>query len=110
MIIDTAPAQQRGGKVVDIMEALKRSMERVPARKSRRDNYRSEEKHYLLEFKSKISASCRRVIYLYALFSANAPITTPTQRSSQDDGSGTASIIGRRASSERQEPVEVQIK
>jgi DNA end-binding protein Ku len=28
-----APAPQRGGKVVDIMEALKRSMERVPAKK-----------------------------------------------------------------------------
>jgi hypothetical protein len=27
----TAPAPQRGGKVVDIMEALKRSMERIPA-------------------------------------------------------------------------------
>jgi DNA end-binding protein Ku len=27
------PAPQRGGKVVDIMEALKRSMERVPAKK-----------------------------------------------------------------------------
>jgi hypothetical protein len=26
-----APAPQRGGKVVDIMEALKRSMERIPA-------------------------------------------------------------------------------
>ena len=28
-----APAPQRGGKVVDIMEALKRSMERIPAKK-----------------------------------------------------------------------------
>jgi non-homologous end joining protein Ku len=28
-----APPPQRGGKVVDIMEALKRSMERVPAKK-----------------------------------------------------------------------------
>jgi non-homologous end joining protein Ku len=28
-----APAPQRCGKVVDIMEALKRSMERVPANK-----------------------------------------------------------------------------
>jgi non-homologous end joining protein Ku len=28
-----APAQQRGGKVVDIMEALKRSMERIPAKR-----------------------------------------------------------------------------
>jgi DNA end-binding protein Ku len=28
-----APAPQRGGKVVNIMEALKRSMERVPAKK-----------------------------------------------------------------------------
>ena len=28
-----APAPQRGGKVVDIMEALKRSMERVPAKR-----------------------------------------------------------------------------
>jgi non-homologous end joining protein Ku len=28
-----APAPQRGGKVVYIMEALKRSMERVPAKK-----------------------------------------------------------------------------
>ena len=27
------PAPQRGGKVVDIMEALKRSMERIPAKK-----------------------------------------------------------------------------
>jgi len=29
----SAPAPQRGGKVVDIMEALKRSMERIPAKK-----------------------------------------------------------------------------
>jgi DNA end-binding protein Ku len=29
----SAPAPQRGGKVVDIMEALKRSMERIPANK-----------------------------------------------------------------------------
>lgn len=29
----SAPAPQRDGKVVDIMEALKRSMERVPAKK-----------------------------------------------------------------------------
>jgi DNA end-binding protein Ku len=29
----SAPAPQRGGKVVDIMEALKRSMQRVPAKK-----------------------------------------------------------------------------
>jgi DNA end-binding protein Ku len=29
----SAPAPERGGKVVDIMEALKRSMERVPAKK-----------------------------------------------------------------------------
>jgi DNA end-binding protein Ku len=28
-----APAPQRGGKVVDIMDALKRSMERIPAKK-----------------------------------------------------------------------------
>ena len=28
-----APGPQRGGKVVDIMEALKRSMERLPAKK-----------------------------------------------------------------------------
>ena len=28
-----APAPERGGKVVDIMEALKRSMERIPAKK-----------------------------------------------------------------------------
>jgi DNA end-binding protein Ku len=28
-----APAPQRGGNVVDIMEALKRSMERIPAKK-----------------------------------------------------------------------------
>jgi DNA end-binding protein Ku len=28
-----APALQRGGKVVDIMEALKRSMERIPAKR-----------------------------------------------------------------------------
>jgi DNA end-binding protein Ku len=28
-----APAPHRGGKVVDIMEALKRSMERIPAKK-----------------------------------------------------------------------------
>ena len=28
-----APAPQRGGKVVDIMEALNRSMERIPAKK-----------------------------------------------------------------------------
>jgi len=28
-----APSLQRGGKVVDIMEALRRSMERVPAKK-----------------------------------------------------------------------------
>jgi len=28
-----AAAPQRGGKVVDIMEALKRSMERLPAKK-----------------------------------------------------------------------------
>jgi non-homologous end joining protein Ku len=27
------PAPQRGGKVVDIMEALKRSMERIPAKR-----------------------------------------------------------------------------
>jgi non-homologous end joining protein Ku len=27
------PAPQRGGKVVDIMEALKRSMEKIPAKK-----------------------------------------------------------------------------
>jgi non-homologous end joining protein Ku len=32
-VIDTAPAPQRGEKVVDIMEALKRSMERIPAKK-----------------------------------------------------------------------------
>jgi DNA end-binding protein Ku len=31
----SAPAPQRGGKVVDIMEALKRSMERIPAKKNR---------------------------------------------------------------------------
>jgi non-homologous end joining protein Ku len=30
----SAPAPQRGGKVVDIMEALKRSMERIPAKKA----------------------------------------------------------------------------
>jgi DNA end-binding protein Ku len=29
----SAPAPQRGGKVVDIMEALKRSMERIPPKK-----------------------------------------------------------------------------
>jgi DNA end-binding protein Ku len=29
----SAPAPERGGKVVDIMEALKRSMERIPAKK-----------------------------------------------------------------------------
>ena len=29
----SAPAPQHGGKVVDIMEALKRSMEGVPAKK-----------------------------------------------------------------------------
>ena len=29
----SAPPPQRGGKVVDIMEALKRSMERIPAKK-----------------------------------------------------------------------------
>ena len=29
----SAPAPQRGAKVVDIMEALKRSMERIPAKK-----------------------------------------------------------------------------
>jgi DNA end-binding protein Ku len=29
----SAPVPQRGGKVVDIMEALKRSMERIPAKK-----------------------------------------------------------------------------
>jgi non-homologous end joining protein Ku len=29
----SAPAPQRGGKVVDIMEALKRSTERIPANK-----------------------------------------------------------------------------
>ena len=28
-----APAPERGGKVVDIMEALKRSMEKIPAKK-----------------------------------------------------------------------------
>jgi non-homologous end joining protein Ku len=28
-----APAPQRGGNVVNIMEALKRSMERIPAKK-----------------------------------------------------------------------------
>ena len=28
-----APAPERGGKVVNIMEALKRSMERIPAKK-----------------------------------------------------------------------------
>jgi DNA end-binding protein Ku len=33
IVIDTAPAPQRGEKVVDIMEALKRSMERIPAKK-----------------------------------------------------------------------------
>ena len=30
----SAPAPQRGGKVVDIIEALKRSMERIPAKKA----------------------------------------------------------------------------
>jgi len=34
IVIDTAPALRRGGKVVDIMEALKRSMERVQPRES----------------------------------------------------------------------------
>jgi hypothetical protein len=29
----SAPALQRDGKIVDIMEALKRSMERIPAKK-----------------------------------------------------------------------------
>ena len=29
----SAPAPQRGGKVVDIMEALKRNMERIAAKK-----------------------------------------------------------------------------
>jgi non-homologous end joining protein Ku len=33
IVVATAPAPQRGGKVVDIMEALKRSMERIPAKK-----------------------------------------------------------------------------
>ena len=33
IVTSTAPAPQRGGKVVDIMEALKRSMERIPAKK-----------------------------------------------------------------------------
>jgi DNA end-binding protein Ku len=32
IVIDTAPAPKRG-QVIDIMEALKRSMERVPAKK-----------------------------------------------------------------------------
>ena len=29
----SAPAPQRGGKVIDIMEALKRSMDKIPAKK-----------------------------------------------------------------------------
>jgi non-homologous end joining protein Ku len=33
-ITTSAPAPQRGGKVVDIMEALKRSMERIPAKRN----------------------------------------------------------------------------
>jgi non-homologous end joining protein Ku len=33
IVVVTAPAPQRGGKVVDIMEALKRSMERIPAKR-----------------------------------------------------------------------------
>jgi DNA end-binding protein Ku len=33
IVIDKGPAPQRGGKVVDIMEALKRSIEKVPAKK-----------------------------------------------------------------------------
>jgi non-homologous end joining protein Ku len=33
IVIDTAPAPKRG-QVVDIMEALKRSMERIPAKRN----------------------------------------------------------------------------
>ena len=32
IVVDTAPAPERG-QVIDIMEALKRSMERIPAKK-----------------------------------------------------------------------------
>jgi non-homologous end joining protein Ku len=44
----SAPAHDRGGKVVNIMEALKRSMERIPAKRNQQAPGDKEEKKRFL--------------------------------------------------------------